>query len=138
MAREYKILVVDDEPEILNMIQRYLKMEGYVADVCQNPKEALAKIDRENYKILITDLVMPEMSGVELIKQAKQMNGFLQIIAITGFVKNESIMAAFRYGANNCFMKPLDSLTCLKTEIDASIAKLERITEVLQERLKLK
>jgi DNA-binding NtrC family response regulator len=100
--------------------------------------EALKMLEATNYKILITDLVMPEMSGPEFIKEAKSINAFLQVIAMTGFVTNENIMLAFKYGANNCFFKPFKSLDVLKTEIDIASAKIDRISEVLRERIALK
>lgn len=138
MKNKYKILVVDDELEIVSVIQRYLKMEGYDVDVCQNPNEALTQLETGNYKILITDLVMPELTGPELIREAKKSNAFLQVIAITGYATVENLMLAFKYGANNCFFKPFKTLDVVKEEIDRSIEKLERIAEVLRERRTLR
>ncbi len=138
MKDKYKILVVDDEVEILKLIHRYLTMEGYLVETCSDAREALKKIEGGSFKILITDIVMPGMSGTELIKETKRFDGLIQVIAITGFVTMENILTAFRYGAINCLFKPFKSLDVLKEEVEQAAGKLERIRAVLIERMHIK
>ncbi|MBF0299155.1 MAG: response regulator [Oligoflexia bacterium] len=137
MIHNYKILVVDDELDITSMLKRYLELEDFKVDVCNDPVQALELIKQKNYKILITDLMMPNMSGIELIKEAKLFNGLIQVVVITGYVTSENIILAFKHGANNCIFKPFKNMEMIKQEIEQAINKLERIFQVLNEKLKL-
>jgi CheY-like chemotaxis protein len=72
MNNQVRILVVDDEPEMCHLIKQILKREGYQIDVSFSGIEALQKIKSFNYHLLLTDLEMPEVDGIELTRKAKK------------------------------------------------------------------
>ena len=72
MDKTIKVLVVDDEPKICHLIEELLKMEGYQVDVSFSGIEALQMIKKGNYEMLLTDLKMPGIDGLELIRKAKE------------------------------------------------------------------
>lgn len=128
-----KILVVDDEPLIVKSLSAYLRLKGYDVVGCESPAEALRRAGEENIQVVVSDVLMPEMDGVELLRRLKQQNGFCQVILITGFVRMDKLLEAFQGGANNIFFKPLEALDELGNEIDRAFHKLKRIQEVLRE-----
>ena len=69
-----RLLVVDDEPRICHLIEELLKLEGYQVDISFSGTNALEMIKKYNYQLLITDLKMPGIDGLELIQKAKELN----------------------------------------------------------------
>jgi CheY-like chemotaxis protein len=131
---EYKILVVDDEPQILKLISNYLELEGFQVKVTESAREAMKLIESKDYRIVISDILMPEMSGIDLLRKIKEFDGLIQVVMITAYVDMGKILAAFRHGANNCLFKPFENLGVLRAEIDTAAAKLDRVMAVLRER----
>ena len=132
-----KILVVDDDSSIVDSICRYLRREGLAAEGMSDPLNALQQLESGSYGVLITDILMPGMDGVGLLRAAKRKNPFLQVILITGQVRMNNLLEGFAAGASNCFFKPFESLTALTQEVRSCLAKIERIREVLEQRSQL-
>jgi len=107
-----RILVVDDEPQIRQLLARALKREGYRVTTFSDGREALVELERESADILITDLRMPAISGLDLIQAAKDLRPDLGSILITAFASTETAVQALRYGADDYLTKPfaLDDL----------------------------
>lgn len=124
------ILVVDDEQEIIDMVRRNLEIEGYSIDGETDPEEALETIKTGNYKIVITDIKMPEMDGVELLKRIKEIDGTIQVIMITGYVQMNHLVSSLNNGAVDCIFKPLDFDNLTKA-IENCKEKLQRWEDVL-------
>jgi len=122
---EPTILVVDDEEEVVNMIRRNLKLSDYNVQAETDPEYALERIKKEDFKIVVTDIKMPEMSGVELLKNVKDVDGTIQVIMITGYVEMNLLVSSLSNGANDCIFKPLD-MEKLEQSIDESIEKINR------------
>jgi CheY-like chemotaxis protein len=122
----YKILIVDDEKPITDTLTRYFRLEGYEVTACNSPFEALQIIHRENILIVISDIAMPGMDGVELLRRIKRYNGMIQIIMITGYVTLDNILSCLRLGADDCFIKPLGDLGQLRTAVDDALGKLRK------------
>ncbi|MFP4686601.1 MAG: response regulator [bacterium] len=125
-----KILIVDDEREIVDMIVRNFKLDGYDVEGCTDPLQALSKIKSGTYKVVISDIKMPGLSGVDLLKKIKKVDGIIQVIMITGYVTPSNIISCLSRGANDCLFKPLD-LDRLKEAVDDAFAKLDRWQKVL-------
>jgi CheY-like chemotaxis protein len=107
VGRERTILVVDDEHLVRWSICRFLEGEGFAALEASSGPEALRIMQEEDIWILITDLMMPDMSGIELIRRAKNKNPHLGIIVITAIDSPEPIHSAFEAGAIHTFTKPI-------------------------------
>lgn len=129
---EIKILIVDDEESISKSLARYFKMEDYKVESTTSPIKALEMIHKENYMIVISDIMMPEMNGVEMLKKIKEFNGMIQVIMMTGVVTIENVLGCLRNGANDIFLKPLDDLSSMKKSVDGSIAKLEKWENIIK------
>ncbi len=80
------VLIVDDEVEINNTLTRFLELEDrYSIDSVTDPFEALEKVKREKIHILLSDIMMPGMSGIELLEQVKMADGLTQVIMMTSY-----------------------------------------------------
>jgi len=123
---ETKILVVDDEDGITSSLVRYFSLMGYDVSSANRAETALEMIYRENYMVVISDIMMPGMSGTELLVRVKQYNGMIQVIMMTGVVTIENVLKCLRHGANECFLKPLDDLESMKKAVDEAIDKLNK------------
>jgi response regulator RpfG family c-di-GMP phosphodiesterase len=106
------ILVVDDEPQIRTLLAMALRREGYVVTTREDGYAALQDLEREEVSVLLTDLKMPRMSGLELIRAAKSRRPDLASILITAFASTETAVEALRQGADDYLAKPfqLDDL----------------------------
>jgi len=135
---EAKILIVDDETGITSSLTRYFRLMGYNVDSSNDPREALNLILEENYMVVISDIMMPGMSGIELLKKVKEYNGMIQVIMMTGVVTIENVLACLGAGANECMLKPLDNLEKIKRAVDEAIAKLGRWEELIKTMIKRK
>ncbi len=110
-----KILVADDDPLIRKLLNEFLTLCGYDVDCVSNGKEAIALIETDSYDALITDYMMPEMNGIELIKKARDIKKSLAIIGMSASEEERGFLAA---GANLFIAKPF-SPHALKNRIEA-------------------
>ncbi|PAB61414.1 sigma-54-dependent Fis family transcriptional regulator [Anaeromicrobium sediminis] len=99
------ILVVDDEIEYRQVLKIILDKRGYDTDTAANGEEALRMIKKKNYDLILTDLLMDKMDGVELLKRVKKINENIQVIIITGYGTIENAVEAIKKGAYNYFVK---------------------------------
>lgn len=128
----YKILIVDDEPEYQKVLSLILSDVGYNISSCSNGLEALTFIDKNVVDLVITDLRMPVMDGVELIKRIKEKNERIDVIVLTAFGSIESAVDSIKYGAKDYFVKSgeLNELV-MKVDRLAKIHRLERKSSFL-------
>lgn len=106
-----KILVIDDEPSIAVMLKKMLEKAGHEVEIAGNGKEGLILFGEFHPDLLITDIVMPEKEGLELIFELRKKNPDLKIIAISGggrFQYQGYLTSAKHLGANMVFQKPFD------------------------------
>ena len=108
MDKEIRVLVVDDEPRICHLIFDVLVQEGYVVDISFSGTDALQMIKKHNYHMLITDLEMPGIDGLELIQKVKKKNSEIRAIMITGNAIDDVAVWAVRYGIDNYMKKPFN------------------------------
>lgn len=106
MEKQPRILVVDDEESMCNFMEIMLKKEGYRVDTTISPIEAVGKIDRDKPDLVISDIMMPEMSGLELLTQTKQKNQDTSFILMTAFASVDSAVDALKKGADDYITKP--------------------------------
>lgn len=102
----FRILIVDDNKELLEILQEYLHNEDGQIEGASNGKEALAKHSQTPYDLIITDLNMPEISGMEMIKRIKEENDVTEFIIITGYASLDSAVEAVKMGAFDYIVKP--------------------------------
>ncbi|OHD53299.1 MAG: hypothetical protein A2014_06370 [Spirochaetes bacterium GWF1_49_6] len=117
-----KVLIVDDEPPICNMVQRFLGMNNYESDSACNGKEALNKIQNGKYDIVLTDIKMPEMDGLTLMKLAKSVKPEIIFVIMSGYGTLDSAIECMKMGALNFIKKPISIV-----ELIATIKKAEEL-----------
>jgi len=112
-------VVVDDEPQIRAPLASALRREGHRVEVYDDGRKALLDIERSPIDLLITDLRMPTLNGLDLIRSAKEMQPDLGSILITAFATTETAVQALRFGADDYLTKPfgLDDLRKVVTRV---------------------
>jgi putative nucleotidyltransferase with HDIG domain len=108
MNNQIRILVVDDEPKICHLIEELLKLEGYQVDVGFSGIEALQMLKMHDYQMLLTDLKMPGIDGLELISKAKKNCPEIRAIMVTGYATVETAVQSLRYGVDDYITKPFN------------------------------
>ena len=96
---DQRVLIVDDEPDMVENCARILARVGYQCLTTTDPEHALGLVESEHPDLLITDLKMPGLDGMELIRRARRLDPALPIIVITAFATIESAVAAIKEGA---------------------------------------
>ena len=102
----FRILIVDDNREIRTILEEYLREEGYAAQGAGDGNEALAKHGESPFDLIITDLNMPGMTGMELIKAISKEESTTEFIIITGYASLDSAIEAVKAGAFDYIVKP--------------------------------
>ncbi len=106
--RAPRILVVDDERSMRELLAIVLRREGYDVLLAENGRAAIEALDREPVDLLISDIKMPDMSGVEVLRAAKRVDQDILGIMITAFASTETAVEAMRLGACDYLSKPFD------------------------------
>jgi two-component system NtrC family sensor kinase len=102
-----KLLLIDDEPDILRVLSRSLEADGYEVVCAQNGAEGIAAFEKEKPDIVITDIKMPSMDGIEVLKRVKDQNVDTEVIIITGHGDIENAIEALKHGASDFINKPV-------------------------------
>lgn len=122
-AQKHKILVVDDEPCVLDAIAALLDSFGYCVTACDHPGSALVKLQSDPFDVVLTDIRMPGMSGVELLGIIRSFNPEIPVILMTGYAELDSSIGAIRNGAFDFIIKPFDMrylVQCVEKAIELS------------------
>lgn len=109
-----RILVIDDDLSILDSIRLGLRHNpAYLVDVCEDPREALDLLNTRDYQTVISDVSMPGISGLDILKRSSEINPDLPVILITGYSDTDIMSKAIHYGVYEFLKKPfeLDELT---------------------------
>jgi DNA-binding NtrC family response regulator len=132
-----KILVVDDEADIREGLELLLTSEGYAAELAENGTEGLRKMEERAYDLVLLDLMMPDLSGMEVIERVRRRDRETPIFMITAYGSVEAAVHALKLGANDYFSKPWDNEKLI-IEIDRMIAgrRLESENTQLKRALK--
>ena len=107
-ALKKTLLIADDEPNIRRVLQAIFVKDGYEVQVAENGVKALEWASAHPVSLLITDLIMPDMNGVELIQKVKQKQPDTVAIVITAYATIKTCVDAMRYGASDYITKPFD------------------------------
>jgi putative two-component system response regulator len=105
---EERILIVDDEKMIYSVLARRLSKEGYGCVMANNGREALGHFYKDNFSLIISDIRMPEMNGLELLKNVKAVRPNMMFIIMTAYPEIEMAVEAIRLGATDFIIKPVD------------------------------
>ncbi|MDP2156490.1 MAG: sigma-54 dependent transcriptional regulator, partial [Nitrospirota bacterium] len=132
-ADPYKILVVDDERDICRALEFLLSREGYKIVTAFNGADALRKIEAEEFDLVISDLKMEGMSGLELLEKAMTIYPNLIVIIMTAFASVESAVEAMKKGASDYIVKPF-----INEDVKMTVKRLLEHKSIVMENLALR
>ena len=124
-----KILVVDDEVSFCSHIHTVLDMEGYRAVVAHNAEQALGKLSLQPFDILLTDMKMPGMDGLELFKMARKIDSEISGIIMTAYGSISSAVTSIKQGATDYIQKPFEPETLLMV-IEKAVRERQLLREI--------
>ena len=127
------ILIVDDEAEIREMLARHFHFLGYQTHTASDGKEALAIMAEKRFDVVISDIMMPHMDGVTLLKHISEQFPMVRVIMITGYITLENALACMRRHAETCIFKPLSDLTELEKAVQHAIETLDNWNQKFHE-----
>lgn len=145
-----KILIIDDERAIRSTLSEILQHEGYKADIAENGEDGLKKFSSENFDVVLCDIKMPKMDGIEFLEKAKAINPDVPIIMISGHGNIETAVEAVKKGAYDFISKPPDlnrmlitirnatDKTTLVTETKTLKRKISKVQDMIGESLAIK
>ncbi len=102
-----RVLIVDDEKSIRRTLAEFLRKEGYEVDTAEEVDQALALLGKTEFDLVITDIIMPRISGIELLEQIRQSRPDIQVIIMTGEPTVETAVKAVQAGAYDYISKPI-------------------------------
>ena len=101
MYPKFRVLIVDDMEDLADVLEEFLRMEWYEVYSTTSPVEALEMIKKQKYHIVLSDIVMPEMDGIEFLTKVKQYDALTQVIMMTGYSTMDKTMRCLEAGAND-------------------------------------
>ncbi|TLM63705.1 MAG: sigma-54-dependent Fis family transcriptional regulator [Deltaproteobacteria bacterium] len=133
MAKQERILVVDDDTVIREGLRRVLTMEGYLVEAQANGRAAMERLQEASFDLLITDLKMPGMSGLEVLQAVRVLQPEMPVILITGFAAVDNAVEVMKNGAADYLAKPFAN-----DELVAKVRKALETRAVLLDELYLR
>ncbi len=127
MAQDINILIVDDEKDIRDGLKDLLESEGYKVDTAIDGNDALEKAKGLKYQLIISDIMMPRLSGTELLGKLKAISPFIEVIIITGYSTLERTLECIEKGAISYIEKPFKDLSDITN-------KVKRAAEIINEK----
>jgi DNA-binding NtrC family response regulator len=121
-----RILHVDDDPAVTALVAEYLKEYGYTSTQFNNPCEVISQLQKFQERVVLLDIDMPQLNGLQLLKQIKTLDGGIQVIMLTGFGTMNSVLQSLRWGAEACFFKPLTDFEPLFAALSDCFQKIDR------------
>ena len=121
-----RILIVDDEENITDMLKRHFTFLGHDITTAENGKEAKELLRKSVYDVVISDIVMPEMNGVDLLDHIRNEYPMMRVIMMTGYVTLTNLLSCMSNQADTVIFKPFDDLKEMENAVNNSLQTLER------------
>lgn len=128
MEEAKKLLVIDDEPAIREGVRRILESESFAVETYGSGQAALERIKQERFDLVITDLKMPGISGMDVLKSIKDIHPDLPVVFITGYSSVDNAVEVMKLGAVDYIAKPFtpeDMLKVIKTALEQQVVALD-------------
>jgi len=126
-----KMMLVDDEERFLSTTTKVLSKKGYDVDTAKSGSEAIEKLMVQNIHVVILDVKMPEMDGIQTLKQIKRQFPLVEVIMLTGHATVESAVEGLKAGATDYLMKPTDIDDLIK-KAEEAFEKRQRLEEKIR------
>ena len=121
---EYRVLLVDDEEEFVSALSERLMLRGIEAECALNGEEALARLVEKEFEVVILDVMMPGLGGLEVLRQIKTTHPNTQVILLTGHGSTREGIEGMRLGAFDYLIKPVD--------IEEMLAKMKEAAKTVR------
>ena len=125
---ETSILLVDDDPSILALLEVFVSSYGYDSECATDGEEAVALLKDKEFDIVVTDVMMPKMNGLELLAHIQKYNPGIGVIVVTGFSDSISYTDVIRAGASDFISKPFN-----RDELEAKLNRIIREQRTIRE-----
>src|SRR6187401_340073 len=125
-----RILIVDDEPSMREMLRIVLRRDGYDVQLADSGRKAIDQLRQNNFDLLLSDIKMPDVSGVDVLRAAKEINRDLVAFMMTAYASTSTAVEAMRLGAIDYFTKPfnMDELRLkVRQQLEAYRLKQENV-----------
>ncbi|MBW2057121.1 MAG: sigma-54-dependent Fis family transcriptional regulator [Deltaproteobacteria bacterium] len=132
-ARKGSILVVDDDVDVKDVIRDTLAFAGFTVDTAEDGVEAMEKIQETPFDLILSDLMMPRMDGMELLRRVKEIRPYINVIIMTGYGTIESAVEAMKIGAADFITKPANS-----GELLVRVSKALTVKALMEENVQLR
>jgi diguanylate cyclase (GGDEF)-like protein len=129
MKTNMRILVVDDEEAIGSILSQILTKDGHEVTAVSSGEKALEIFREEPCPVVISDIMMEGMNGIDLLKEIKQLNSETQVLMITGYPAIETVISAMQIGAYDYITKPFKDIDLIRATVNRAIEKALFINE---------
>jgi len=102
-----RLLIVEDEDTLCRSLQRVLHREGYDVDIADSAESAFSLLEHGSYDLIITDIILPGISGIELLTKYRRTNPAQKVMVITAYASLTTAMESLKAGACDFLVKPL-------------------------------
>jgi len=116
-----RVLVADDDPMLLQLMARRLKKLGYLTEQAGDGNEALAKIQAMDFDLIVTDIYMPEVTGLDILQQARVRDPHIQVVVVTASATLQNAIEALNKGAFGYLNKPFDHLSVFDNAVQRAL-----------------
>jgi len=127
-----RVLVVDDEEQFVEQLAERLQLREYDVSACYSGEEAVDRLQRFNFDVVILDVVMPGMDGVETLRELKNIKPLTEVIMLTGHATVESAIEGMKLGAFDYLLKPTKTDDLVKKVDSAHARKIEHEERIRQ------
>lgn len=119
-----KVMIIDDELDILDVLERFLSRTGKIeVETYSNPESALNRLREKQYDLILSDIMMPQVSGMDILKEVKSLNPNSKIVFMTAYSNQDRINTSKKYGVDEYLEKPFENLKMVESKIH-SILKI--------------
>lgn len=135
--KNFKVLFIDDDQQILSIVEQFIQRWGYHVNIVSNGEQAIEAIRNDYYNVVFSDLMMPEISGLEILRQVKKLSPDSEVVIVSGYGTIESAIEAMKLGSYDFLQKPIN-FDRFKILIDRIIEKqeLKEENQLIRSRLK--
>lgn len=130
---KYSVLHIDDDPAMTALVSQLLEKRGIECVELNDPTQAMEMIRNRNFRVIILDLDMPKLHGLDLLRQIKRYDGGINVIILTGLVSQSSVVRSLRRGAAACVFKPLRDPQLLLDTVQLAFENIDRWWNTLRE-----
>lgn len=132
----FKIIIVDDEEQILSALGTFFSLRGYEVMTTSDPEDALERIRMEKFHVALLDINMPLVNGIELLKLIKESRPTVQVIMMTAYTTIEKAIECVERGASDYLLKPFQDLDELSNIVKMAAERVRRWEVVARESIR--